>query len=155
MKSNNLPSQTPSFLNFWILITEHLGDAHGVIDPKTKTTQALFSNFDDQLGLLKNIILESYALNKCHHIKSPINVNIVLDILGDKAFELHLKQADDLLDIELLEEICWLICQHFSHLIEIPTFNRNSGIGDSELRDTSADIISLPKAKIRIANSKL
>jgi hypothetical protein len=155
MKSDHLPLQTVPFLDFWVSITEHLGDAHGVIDPKTKTTQALFSSFDDQLGLLKNVILESYALNKCHHIKSPLNVNTVLDILGSKAFELHLKQADDLLDIELLEEICWLICQHFSHLIEIPVFNRRREMDESNLGNTSANIISLPKTKIRIANSKL
>jgi hypothetical protein len=155
MKSSHLPLQTLSFLEFWVLITEHLGDSHGVIDPKTKTTQALFSNFDDQLGLLKSVVSDSYTLNKCHHIKSPINVNYVLDILGNKAFELQMKQADDLLDIELLEEICWLICQHYAHLIEFPEFNREDESRASDPNATSAAIISLPKTKIRIANSKL
>lgn len=155
MKSSQQPTQTVSFLKFWHLITDNLGDSHGSIDPQTKTTQQLFSTFDDQLGLLKEIIIDSYSLNKCHHIKSHIDVNSVLDILGKKAFELHVKQADDLLDIELLEEICWLICQHYRQSISMPVFVKKEH--DEQLAKTrdKAKVFSLSKTKVRIANSKL
>lgn len=154
MKTHNPRMSGLSFLEFWSSITEKLGDSHGSIDPKTKTTQQLFSNFDDQLGLLKEVVIDSYRANKCHHVKDQIDVNLVLDILGIKAFELKLKQADDLLDIELLEEICWLICQHYMHLVKMP---KAAGVSNNikACNETTAQVLSLPKTKIRIANSKL
>lgn len=148
MKIPNRPVQPLSFLTFWVFITEKLGDSHGSINPNTKTAQQLFSNFDDQQGILKDIITRSYADNKCRHIKDHIDINLVLDILGAKAFELKMKQSDDLLDIELLEEICWLICQHHAHFVKMP-----------ELRTVTANtslatVRSLSTIKIRLANNK-
>lgn len=143
---------TPNFLDFWVFITDQLGDTYGLVNPKVKTKKELFNEFDDQHGLLKEVLLQCYRLNKCHHIKSPIDINLVLDVLGEKAFELQLKQADDLLDIELLEEICWLISQHYSTYISTPTFSKDES-KDEAL--SSSVVISLPKTKIKIANSKL
>ena len=154
MKILNPPIQSLSFLEFWVQITELLGDSHGSINPKTKTTQQLFSNFDDQLGLLKEVIVNSYAANKCRHVKDQIDINLVLDVLGVTAFELKLKHADDLLDIELLEEICWLICEHYLHFVETPKALELSETTDINAETITAKVLSLPKTKIRMANSK-
>lgn len=151
MKTPKSHSQSVSFLDFWCLITDNLGDAYSSIDPQTKTAQQLFSDFNDQLGLLKQVISDSYTLNKCHHLHSHIDINSVLDILGTKAFDLQVKQADDLLDMELLEEVCWLVCQHFGQLIVMPKIkNSNQKLGPTE-----AKVYSLIKTKTRIANNKL
>lgn len=155
MKPSYKTEHPVPFLTFWCLITKNLGDAHGSIDPNIKTSQQLFSTFDDQLGLLKDVVIDSYSKNKCHHIKSNIDVNIVLDTLGAKAFELTLKQADDLLDIELLEEICWLICQHYGHLILMPEFNDVENEHKASTTLSKATIFSLQKTKTRLANNKL
>ena len=151
MKTSSQLSQSVSFLKFWFFVTEQLGDSHGSIDPNLKTAQAFFSHFSDQQGLLKEIIIASYSLNKCRHLKDSIDVNLVLDLLGQKAFELKIMHADDLLDIELLEEIGWLISQHFAQFIDIPTLNNSTDKCDN----TASPIISLPRAKIRRANRQL
>ena len=97
---------------------------------------------------IKDIIRASYTRSQCYHLDSEVNVNDVLDILGEHAHQINGNLAADLLDIELLEEIAWHISERFINYIDIPQPTKSP---DEE----TARIISFPAAKIRKANSRL
>ena len=97
---------------------------------------------------IKKIIRESYTLSKCYHLESPVNVNKILDILGQHAYQLNENLAADLLDIEFLEEIAWHISERFINHIDLSQEKKRHN-------KTTAHIISFPAAKIRKANSRL
>lgn len=80
----------------------------------------------------------------------------MLDILGEHAFQMQGNRCDDLLDIELLEEIAWHIGERFSQCINLAPDNRptSSQTANNHRDKNSAQIISLPDAKIRRANQR-
>ena len=97
---------------------------------------------------IKEIIRESYTQSKCYHLESSVNVNKILDILGQHAYQLNENLAADLLDIEFLEEIAWHISERFINHIDLSQESKR-------YNKTTAHIISFPAAKIRKANSRL
>ena len=97
---------------------------------------------------IKDIIRKSYTQSKCYHLESPINVNEILDILGEHAYQLNENLAADLLDIEFLEEIAWHIGERFINHIDLPKTKQNN-------HKKAAHVISLPAAKTRKANLRL
>jgi hypothetical protein len=114
------------------------------------------------------LIQQSYKRCHCYHLKARFDVNVALDILGETSYTLQGNKEDDLMDIELLEEIAWLINQHYGQAIEMPDsmlsdiHNEEKG----EERDLcepgsnkasskkSSPVISMTKLKIRRANRR-
>jgi len=137
-----------NFIQFWGFIASELGDSQCRLNARANRLQELFSSSSDHRPFLKDVIEKSYRRSKCKHLKDHIDLNIVLDVLGETAYLLKGAQADDLLDIELLEEICWLACQRYPNHIDIPE------AANSEEHD-KATVVSLPNVKIRIANNQL
>lgn len=133
------------FLDFWIFIDSKLGSSRLKINARANSIHEVLARGSDHPQYLKDVITQSYKRSQCHHLQAPINVNYVLDILGETAFELQGKQCDDLLDIELLEEVAWHIDERYGQSIEV------------QLTESSpkADVVSLPRAKIKRANSRL
>ncbi len=138
------------FIEFWRFIADELGDSQCLLNPRANHLKNLFASESSHQNFLKDVISQSYARCRCRHLKDTLSVNIVLDILGETADSMRGEMADDLLDIELLEEICWLICQRYPMHIEIPKLTPlDQGTPEP------ATIISMPNIKIRIANNKL
>ena len=101
---------------------------------------------------LRDIIRASYTRSRCYHLHSTININEVLDILGERAYQLNNQQSNghpsgDLLDIELLEEIAWHINERFINFVNLPT--------RKNINRSSAQVINLPSVRIRRANRQL
>jgi len=144
--SDNKLNMPISFMAFWQFMACELGSSRLRINNSAKSIREFIHTGSDHKNYLRDVIQQSYKRSHCHHLKAPINIDIVLDILGETAYDLQGKSCDDLLDIELLEEIAWHIGERFSQHIELPSKAQKS---------KTADVVSLPGAKIRRANSRL
>jgi len=138
------------FIGFWQGVAAELGNSRLRISLKPNNIHELVDKDCDGPNYLKKIIKKSYKLSRCQHIKSPISLEKLLNLLGETAFELQGKHRDDLFDIELLEEIAWHISSRYS--AQIKPFISNI---DELPTDNSAAVISFPNYKTRKANSNL
>ena len=114
----------------------------------------------DHKDFLRVLIRQSYKRCRCYHLNARFDVNIALDILGETSYKLQGTRQDDLMDIELLEEIAWLINQHYSHAIEMPESmlaQQASNVGElnGPISSEVGAIFSMSKIKTRRANQKL
>ena len=110
------------FIEFWRFIAKELGDSQCLLNPQANRIKDFLDSDNDYRSFFKDVVAQSYVRCSCHHLKDTIDVNVVLDVLGETAYSLQGAHADDLLDIELLEEICWLICQQYPRHIEHPPY---------------------------------
>jgi len=152
--NTQLTDKSLSFIVFWQFIASEIGSSRLKINEKADSIKSLIDDSSDPKEYLKNIILQSYKRNKCNHLRDTIDLNSILDILGETAFELQGQQADDLLDIELLEEIAWLLCERYQHVLNLPE-NELQNAGSSKEADSKrngARVISLSKTKIIKSN---
>ncbi|GHA00726.1 hypothetical protein GCM10008090_07140 [Arenicella chitinivorans] len=141
---------TLSFLEFWLVAAQELGDARLKINPNAQSAKQLLAANSDHREFLPKILLQSYQRSRCQHLRDTINLNVVLDVLGETAYSLKGQQADDLLDIELLEELAWIISQRYLHHLDIPQSTQSNIDGGTNTR-----IIALDKVKILQANRRL
>lgn len=149
-------TETIKFVEFWRFIAQELGDSQCRLNPKANRIKDLMASNSDHRSFLKDVIAQSYARCGCHHLKDSLDINVVLDVLGETAFSLQGENADDLLDIELLEEICWLTCQQYSRHIEMPQLPPDFEESNKhKKRAQLAPVVSLPNVKIRIANTQI
>lgn len=155
MKKDSAPNSenstgTLSFLEFWLVAAQELGDARLKINPHAKSVKRLLAANSDHREFLSAIVQQSYQRSRCQHLRDAINLNTVLDILGETAYSLKGQQADDLLDIELLEELAWIISQRYLQHIDMPPCPQPDYVGK-----TDAKVVSLDKVKIVQANRRL
>jgi len=144
-QDSNLNKNALSFIGFWQLVASELGSSRLKINDKTNSIQHLVDCNSDPKDYLKKAIQQSYKRSNCHHLRDTVDLNAVLDVLGETAYTLQNQHADDLLDIELLEEIAWLISERYpNHLAITPPVLREE-----------PTVISLSKTKIIKANSRL
>ena len=132
------------FKEFWTYIGRELGNSRLRINPKAKDIHNFIDPSNDAKEYLKHAIKESYKRSDCTNLRSKINVNLILDILGETAYKLRSNHRDDLFDIELLEEIAWHISDRYQHCLVIKKISESCG-----------QIVSFPDHRIRIANSRL
>lgn len=146
-----LDATSVHFDEFWRRIAADLGNSRIRILDSAKTIHEFVDNDSDCKSYLRELIRNSYKLSKCKHLGSPLALELVLDLLGDTAYELQDDQKDDLFDIELLEEIAWHISSRYTAQInsilnvELP--------GNS--KKTRCQIVSFPNYKTRRSNSTL
>lgn len=155
-QSSNNFGKSPSFIDFWRIIARELGSSRLKINKNASSISKLLDRNSDHKEYLRQAIQQSYKGSRCNHLRDPINLECVLDILGEIAFQLQGARADDLMDIELLEEIAWLIGERFAPALPVEQIdqqrspNRPQSAGKSK-----AQVVSLDKAKIRRANLRL
>lgn len=132
----------PSFIEAWCFLSDNIGSSRLPINRKANDIHQFIIAQDDQLGFMKQVIRDCYQSCKCNHLQSPVNIETILDVLGETAYQLTQQDKDDLVIIELLEEIGWLLVeaygQHLKHT--------------QQTQNTWAEIISLPDHKMRRAN---
>ncbi len=153
-----------TFSEFWCTIASELGNSRLKVDRKAQSIRYFLALESDHRAFLRTLIHQSYKRCHCYHLNAPIDVNIVLDLLGETNHTLQGSKEDDLLDIELLEEIAWLVSRHYHQLIEMPTsmlpdqtcFSDKSPSQASSRSSTNTNqIVSISGMKIRKANQKL
>ena len=140
------------FVEFWSLIATELGSSRLRINSSATTIHELIDRDSDARVYLRDAIKKSYKLSKCQHLRSPICVVSVLDVLGEAAYALQGEKADDLFDIELLEEIAWHISNRYPphfFLDEHPNTNVPKPITGKQ---KPAQVVSFPNYKTRRAN---
>lgn len=147
------PATSISFREFWEYIALQLGDAWLSLNPEAQTVNELVTLSYDPKDYLKQAILQSYKRSACQSLNSNINMNAVLDTLGEIAYTLRAEKRDDLFDIELLEEIAWHIASRFRHLIKFQA-SPASHTGIRAKRRQNATVISFPDYRIRKANAQ-
>ena len=150
--NTQLSNNTLSFIVFWQFIASEIGSSRLKINEKADSIKNLIDDTSDPKEYLKNIIKQSYKRSKCNHLRDTVDLNSILDILGETAFELQGQQADDLLDIELLEEIAWLLCERYQHALNLPEKDSQKSSKQAGNKSSSASVISLSKAKIIKSN---
>lgn len=150
------------FSDFWQTIANELGNSRIKVNVKAESIKQFLEADSDHREFLRKLIYQSYKRCRCYHLNARFDVNIALDVLGETSFNLKGNKEDDLLDIELLEEIAWLISQLFEHKIDMPSSllnTENHKVAGHTSRSpkpstapTKTPIISLSKRKIRLAN---
>ena len=145
--STNIRKAT-AFADFWLLIASELGSSRLKVNPEAQSIGQFIDSSGDQKDYLREVIRQSYKRSRCYHLRDAIDIEAVLDILGETAYSLQGQQADDLLDIELLEEIAWLIGERFWNTALLPARTADNAV-------KKARIICLRSSKIRRANAKL
>lgn len=152
--NTELTDNTLSFIVFWRFIASEIGSSRLKINEKADSIKNLIDDTSDPKEYLKNIIMQSYKRSKCNHLRDTVDLNSILDVLGETAFELQGQQADDLLDIELLEEIAWLLCERYQHALNLPEKDSRNpdDCKQTGSKDNGARVISLSKAKIIKSN---
>ena len=124
-----------------------MGSTHLHIDVNAKSIHEFVS---PDSHFLREIVRNSYSRSHCYNLHSLINIEAVLDILGEHAYCLKGDVADDLLDIELLEEIAWHIGERYLHCLNVkkaPDHRRQKRYRNN--------VIDLPARRIKQANAKL
>ncbi len=144
-QDSNKFAKSPTFTDFWRTIANELGSSRLKINARATSIHKFIDRNSDHKEYLRQAIQQSYKRSHCNHLRDTINLESVLDILGEIAFELQGAQADDLLDIELLEEIAWLIGERFQLALPVQENSTQSQV----------QVVSLDKAKIRRANLRL
>jgi len=134
------------FIEFWTFVSESMGNARLRINTEADSINEFIDSSGDPKEYLISLIQSSYKRSQCYHLRAPICVNSVLDILGETAYELQSKQQDDLYDIEFLEEIAFYISERYAHRIMT--------CETDDPKVTTANIYRLAKHKIRIENAK-
>ena len=135
------------FTHFWEFIAKQVGDSRLTLNHSARKVEQFMQLDCDPKNCLRSVSIESYKRCNCQNLNSPIDLNVVLDVLGETAFSLQGESRDDLFDIELLEEVAWHIANRYSHLIHIEQPHAKSG--------SEAKIISFPDYRIRRANTRL
>ena len=149
IQKNGAPTSGLEFKDFWTYISGQLGNSRLHINSNAQNIKEFIDPHDDSKEYLKTSIRESYKRSNCHHLRSEICVNAVLDILGETAYSLHRNNCDDLFDIELLEEIAWHIIDRYRHLLQI-----KQSTPQSKNLNKSARVASFPDYRIKRANSR-
>lgn len=144
-KAKKRTPKSLEFIQFWLFIAQELGSSRLKINAKAHDIHNLFAASNDSRDYLNNTILESYKRSRCNNLRDPISIELLLDILGETAYQLRNNHLDDLFDIELLEEIAWHINDRYRHHLSIP----------SSTKQKHGQLISFPQYKIHIANSRL
>lgn len=150
----NASADPVQFIEFWNLIATELGSSRLRINSSATTIHELIGRDSDARIYLRDAIKKSYKLSKCQHLKSPISVVAVLDVLGEAAYELQGEKADDLFDIELLEEIAWLISNRYPPDWFTSEYNRSLGQRQVADKTKSSQVVSFPNHKTRRANTR-
>ena len=141
-----------SFRRFWLCVAQELGSAWLRLDPKARRLQEFIASSYDPKEYLRDIITQSYKRSHCCGLDSDINLDALLDILGETAYGLRGQKRDDLFDIELLEEIGWLIGDRYRHMLPV----QHGDVPDQpRSENSSAPVVSFPDFRIRKANARL
>ncbi len=146
---NTADSDLPRFSDFWEGVAHDLGNSRLRI---YKQANCIKSFIDANAGTpeyLKSAIRCSFKLSNCKNLSSPISLEAVFDILGETAYTLQGQKADDLLDIELLEEIAWIISNRYKTQLQIFTDDSQH----EQAENSNTRILSFPKYRLRKANS--
>ena len=138
---------TVSFFDFWHFIATQMGSSHLRINVNAKSIHEFVS---DESTFLRDIVRATYTRSQCYTLHSKLDINIVLDTLGEHAFSLKGSLSDDLLDIELLEEIAWHINERYRQCLNLTPKEQKA-----PTHRYINNIIDFPAQKIRRANQKL
>jgi hypothetical protein len=152
--SSDVSADPVQFAEFWSLIANELGSSRLRIDSNAKTIHELVSQDSGARVYLRNAIKRSYKLSKCQHLRSPISLITVLDVLGQTAYELQGEKADDLFDIELLEEIAWHINNRYPTHFFTDGSTNSPAAAIAKSKALSAQVVSFPNYKTRRANTQ-
>lgn len=132
----------PSFFEAWCFLSDNIGSSRLPVNRQASDIHQFIISQDDQLGFMKQVIRNCYQSCQCHNLQSTINIETMLDVLGETAYQLTQQNKDDLVMIELLEEIGWLLVQAYGQHLKQP----------QQAKHTPAEIVSLPDHKVRRAN---
>lgn len=147
------------------MIASELGNARLILNPKAKKIGGFIHRRSDLQSYLHDTIRKSFKLSRCQNLLEPINLEVVFDLLGEAAYKLQRQDNCDLFDIELLEEVAWLIGDRYSlHVAEMVELDAQR-IGREKMHservhetikpNKKAAIVSFPRFKIRKANALL
>ena len=112
-----------TFLQFWAYISQQIGNNRLELNLGAKSLQDLFIKNSIHPEHLKTLVTNSLK-NKQGTLDQKINLHKLLDELGLTAYTLRQRDADDLFDIELLEEIAWHISERFGRLFSQNTIDQ-------------------------------
>ncbi len=149
----NHPYKSVKFIDFWCEVALEVGSHRFSINDQAKQLQDLFSKKDIHADHVKNLVRQSLP-DPHGNLEQTIDVTRLLDELGEVAFELRKNSADDLLDIEFLEEIAWVISSRYHHLIRHPKKCSEPAFQPRQ-RQEPARVFSLSTFKTRRANRRL
>jgi len=112
-------SQPPlSFREFWLSMQNLVGESSITLETQASTIKEFIDNTKQPFSFSQELIIRSYKASDCVNLESNIDLNSVLDVMGDIAWNLKLNSNDDLMSVELLEEIAHYISTLYKEQIK-------------------------------------
>ncbi|MFT6408549.1 MAG: hypothetical protein ACJAQ6_001969 [Arenicella sp.] len=165
LQIKEITGKVVGFTEFWQTISSELGNSRFKINTKAESIKYFLAAESDHKDFFRVLIRQTYKRCHCYHLNARFDVNVALDVLGETSYTLQGTKEDDLMDIELLEEIAWLINQHYGYAIKMPksmladhpnSASDNSTSNSNNVnRGKTGPVFSMSKLKIRRANQKL
>jgi hypothetical protein len=157
LQTKEINGRIIKFSDFWQTIASELGNSRFKINAEAESIKYFLDPESDHKDFLRVLIQQCYKRCRCYHLNARFDVNVALDVLGETSHTLQGTKEDDLLDIELLEEIAWLINQHYGQAIEMPNsmlteslnLDREFSVLDS---NNTGSVVSMAKLKTRRKN---
>ncbi len=146
-------SQRPKFKAFWTFIASELGSSQLSLNDSATRLDELFLTSSSHTKFLKDLIKGSLK-NPGGNLDQSIDMHQLLDSLGATAYSLRAEENDDLFDIELLEEIAWLISTHYSHCFATK-LNKDKSNQQAKKHKTTAQLIFIKDYLIARRNRKV
>lgn len=109
--------KSPSFSDFWRTVCDQLGDHRIAINSCAEGKRDLLNAESLHPDFVKELVYACFDRSQKTK-KHRVDVSALLDHMGILAHGMRESYSDDLLDIELLEEIAWVINTHFPHCID-------------------------------------
>jgi hypothetical protein len=125
-----------SFRQFWLNIESLVGSNNIALEVNAKHIKQFIDNAKQPHHFVKDLITRSYNESFCNNLNSPIDVNKVLDIMGEIAWKLRINCNDDLLSVELLEEIALHISTMHAEQITVTESNKIESDKQTDARNS-------------------
>jgi len=148
--------QCPSFGDFWGTVCDQIGDHRISINSSAESKQDLLDAESLHPEFVKELVyacFERSQKSKNHRV----DFCALLDHMGSLAYCMRESYSDDLLDIELLEEIAWVINTHFPYCIDSSVLARQLDSHDlieSSIERTTPTVISIKNYRSKSANQR-
>lgn len=138
-----------AFFDFWQDIANHVGDLELPLPDNPKRLEDITSQLDNYFNPLKQCLIDVYREHRCQHLQSLIKPLAVLDILGERSYQLK-QDVVDVKDIDLLEDLGVYITRQYI-VVDNTTHKTSRNTARNQQTD-SAQIIRLDWYKTRKAN---
>ncbi len=152
--TQDISLQSPSFSDFWGTVCDQLGDHRIAINCCADSKRDLLDAESLHPEFVKELIYACFDRSQKTK-QHRVDFCMLLDHMGILAHGMRESQSDDLLDIELLEEIAWVINTHYPYCIDSNLLARQLDARDlleSSRQPETSEVIPIKRYKSKTSD---